>query len=497
MPLPGSKRCRRSSPASTTTRTPAMVRLVSARFVATTTLRRPAGGRTQRRILRRGVEIAIQRQDQQRGIARPGRDGIAAAPDFRGARQEHEHVAGIGLQRTQDDASSALLDGFGPAVDAGRRRSRVLRGDVEGASLGSHGTRIAEHRRHRSAVQRRRHDEQAQVVAQMALRIECQREPEIRLQVALVELVEDHAADVLERRIALQSARQDALGHYLDARRSADAGFEPGAVAHELSWLRARQLRQSSRHGARRNPARLQHDDALVCAEPGLVQQRERNHRALARARRRLEHRVAMRPQRRSQCGQRVEDRGGGQRTSASGERPCDYRAGNVHDWPMEGNNVWMWGLALLMVLGGLAGAVLPALPGVPLVFGGLVVAAWADDFQRVGWITLTFLGVLTVASFAIDFAATAMGAKRVGASRLAIVGAALGTLGGLFLGIPGLILGPFVGAVAGEMLSHGEWRKATQAGFATWMGLLFGTLAKLALVFTMLGIFLFAYLIG
>jgi uncharacterized protein YqgC (DUF456 family) len=163
----------------------------------------------------------------------------------------------------------------------------------------------------------------------------------------------------------------------------------------------------------------------------------------------------------------------------------------------MEGNQVWMWLLATVMVLAGLAGAVLPALPGVPLVFGGLVVAAWIDDFQRVGWITLAFLGLLTVASFAIDFAATAMGAKRVGASKLAIVGAALGALGGLFLGIPGLILGPFIGAVAGEMLSHGEWRKATQAGLATWMGLLFGTLAKLALVFTMLGIFLFAYLIG
>jgi uncharacterized protein len=163
----------------------------------------------------------------------------------------------------------------------------------------------------------------------------------------------------------------------------------------------------------------------------------------------------------------------------------------------MEGNHVWMWVLATVMVLAGLAGAVLPALPGVPLVFGGLIVAAWIDDFQRVGWITLTLLGLMTVASFAIDFAATAMGAKRVGASKLAIVGAALGALGGLFLGIPGLILGPFIGAVAGEMMSHGEWRKATQAGLATWMGLLFGTLAKLALVFTMLGIFLFAYLIG
>jgi hypothetical protein len=163
----------------------------------------------------------------------------------------------------------------------------------------------------------------------------------------------------------------------------------------------------------------------------------------------------------------------------------------------MEGNNVWMWGLAALLVLAGLAGAVLPALPGVTLVFGGLVVAAWADDFQRVGWVTLTLLGLLTVASFAIDFAATALGAKRVGASRLAIAGAALGALGGLFLGIPGLVFGPWARAVAGELLSHGEWRKATQAGLATWMGLLFGTLAKLALVFTMLGIFLFAYLIG
>ncbi len=156
----------------------------------------------------------------------------------------------------------------------------------------------------------------------MALRIKSQRETEIRLQVALVELVEDHAIDVLERGIALQSARQDALGHDFDARRSADAGFEPGAVAHQLPGLRARQLRESSRHGASRNPARLQHDDTLVCAEPGLVQQRERDHRALARTRRRLEHRVSMRPQRRSQCGQRVEDRSDWQRKAQAAGVP-------------------------------------------------------------------------------------------------------------------------------------------------------------------------------
>ena len=159
----------------------------------------------------------------------------------------------------------------------------------------------------------------------------------------------------------------------------------------------------------------------------------------------------------------------------------------------MDGN-AWMWVVAALLIVAGMAGTVLPALPGIPLVFAGLVVGAWADDFERVGWLTLSVLGVLALASLAIDFAATAMGAKRVGATRQAIVGAAVGTLAGLFFGIPGLIVGPFVGAVAGEILSHGEWRRATSAGVGTWVGLLFGTLAKIALAFTMLGVFVFAF---
>jgi len=149
---------------------------------------------------------------------------------------------------------------------------------------------------------------------------------------------------------------------------------------------------------------------------------------------------------------------------------------------------------AALLVVVGLAGSALPALPGVPLVFGGLLVAAWADDFQRVGWMTLALLGVLTLLSFVIDFAATALGARRVGATKLAIAGAALGAVAGIFLGIPGLILGPFAGAVTGELLSHGKLEQAARAGVATWVGLLFGTLAKLALVCAMLGIFLLAW---
>jgi hypothetical protein len=161
----------------------------------------------------------------------------------------------------------------------------------------------------------------------------------------------------------------------------------------------------------------------------------------------------------------------------------------------MEGST-WLMILAFAMVAIGVAGSILPALPGVPLVFAGLLVAAWAGDFQRVGVVTLAVLGALTVTSLVIDFAATALGAKRVGATKYAILGAALGTAAGVFLGIPGLILGPFVGAVAGELLSHGQLTQAARAGVATWVGLLFGTLAKLALVFAMLGIFLAAWLL-
>jgi uncharacterized protein YqgC (DUF456 family) len=152
--------------------------------------------------------------------------------------------------------------------------------------------------------------------------------------------------------------------------------------------------------------------------------------------------------------------------------------------------------LAVVLVCLGLAGSVLPALPGVPLVFAGLLLAAWVGEFEQVTWVTLAVLGLLTVVSFVIDLVATALGARRVGATRLAVAGAALGTLGGVFFGLPGLILGPFVGAVAGELMSHGQVQQATRAGLATWVGLIFGTLAKLALVFTMLGVFAFAYFV-
>ena len=155
--------------------------------------------------------------------------------------------------------------------------------------------------------------------------------------------------------------------------------------------------------------------------------------------------------------------------------------------------------LAAVLVVAGLAGVILPALPGLPLVFAGMLHAAWAGDFQQVGVPMLVVLGLLTVFSLAVDFWATALGAKRVGASRLAIVGAMVGTVAGLFFGPIGLLMGPFAGAIGGELIHRRSLQKqdlglAAKIGVGTWFGILFGTVLKLALAFTMLGLFALAW---
>src|SRR5690606_24154240 len=109
---------------------------------------------------------------------------------------------------------------------------------------------------------------------------------------------------------------------------------------------------------------------------------------------------------------------------------------------------------------------------------------------------TLFVLGVLTVFSIGVDALAGLLGAKRVGASRLALVGAAIGTLLGIFFGLPGVVLGPFVGALVGELLAGGSLRKATGVGVGTWIGFLVGAVAKVGICFAMLGVFAFALLV-
>lgn len=158
--------------------------------------------------------------------------------------------------------------------------------------------------------------------------------------------------------------------------------------------------------------------------------------------------------------------------------------------------SVLLWVLATLLVIIGLIGVVVPALPGTILVFAGLLLGAWADGFTRVGVWTVVILGVIATASYGIDFAAAALGAKHLGASRRAMAGAALGTLLGLFFGLPGLVIGPFIGAVAGELTTDRDLVRAGRAGIAAWIGFAIGMAVKVALVFVMIGIFLGAYFV-
>jgi uncharacterized protein YqgC (DUF456 family) len=157
---------------------------------------------------------------------------------------------------------------------------------------------------------------------------------------------------------------------------------------------------------------------------------------------------------------------------------------------------ILLWLLAALLILAGFAGLLLPALPGISLIYAGLVMLAWAEDFRYVGWLTLTLLGLLALLSYGVDLLAASLGAKKFGASPRAIWGAALGALLGLFFGLIGIVLGPFAGAVAGEFSGKSSARAALHAGVSATLGLLFGALLKIALAFTMLGVFVVARLL-
>ena len=150
--------------------------------------------------------------------------------------------------------------------------------------------------------------------------------------------------------------------------------------------------------------------------------------------------------------------------------------------------------LAGALVIIGLLGVVLPALPGLPLMFAGMWLAAWAGGYAQVGVGTVIMLALLTLLSVGVDVAAALLGAKRVGASRLALVGAAIGTVVGLFMGFVGILVGPFVGALAGEWLHGRKLHMAAKVGVGTWIGIVFAAVLKLTLAFAMVGIFVLAW---
>jgi uncharacterized protein YqgC (DUF456 family) len=141
---------------------------------------------------------------------------------------------------------------------------------------------------------------------------------------------------------------------------------------------------------------------------------------------------------------------------------------------------ILLYVVAILLIVGGLVAAVLPAFPGIPLIFCGIWLIAWVDRYHHLNTWWLLGIALVGTVGLTIDLMAGALGAKRVGASRQAVWGALLGTAVGLFLGIPGLLLGPFVGAVLGELSAGSSILRSADVGVSTWIGLIFGTIIKL-----------------
>lgn len=148
------------------------------------------------------------------------------------------------------------------------------------------------------------------------------------------------------------------------------------------------------------------------------------------------------------------------------------------------------------LILAGLAGLLLPALPGMPLLFLGAVAVAAADGFVRVGWVTLVVIGLLAALGVAVDHAAAVVGARRAGASWWGMAGAIVGLVLGLPFGLPGIVLGPGIGAVALEYAKDREFRRAAKAGAGVFIGFVVGTVLKYAIACAIVGLLVFAYLV-
>lgn len=159
-------------------------------------------------------------------------------------------------------------------------------------------------------------------------------------------------------------------------------------------------------------------------------------------------------------------------------------------------NDIVWWVLSTALIVLGLLGIVLPALPGTVLVLAGIVLGAWIDDFTRVSTLAVSSVVVLAIMAWALDYVAALLGAKRAGASRQAMIGAALGTVAGLFMGLVGVLFMPLVGAAVGEWMARRDEMRAMHVGFATWLGLMIGMAAKVAIAFIMIGIYIVALLV-
>jgi uncharacterized protein YqgC (DUF456 family) len=150
--------------------------------------------------------------------------------------------------------------------------------------------------------------------------------------------------------------------------------------------------------------------------------------------------------------------------------------------------DLFLYVLAAALIVGGVAGAILPILPGVPMIFGGIWLAAAVDEYRHLGWGWLVAIGIVAALGIAVDFVSGSLGAKKIGASPRALWGAGIGTTIGMFFGLPGLLIGPFAGAVVGELWSGKSILRSAHVGVSTWFGMLLGIVAKVVLSFLMIG---------
>ena len=157
------------------------------------------------------------------------------------------------------------------------------------------------------------------------------------------------------------------------------------------------------------------------------------------------------------------------------------------------------WTLILLTIgvfvifLVGLAGLIIPVLPGIPIIWVGTLIYALATGFESVTSGDITFFAALTLFSIAVDYAANVMGAKKYGAGKIGLAGAFAGMILGLiFGGLPGMIAGSFLGAFIGEIITGKSSGEAMKAGWGTLVGFLGGVLVKFIIAFTIIGWFIY-----
>lgn len=158
-------------------------------------------------------------------------------------------------------------------------------------------------------------------------------------------------------------------------------------------------------------------------------------------------------------------------------------------------SSVVFW-VVLLVMLIGLFGTVLPVIPGTPIIFTAALVFAFYENFAHVTILVLAILFILMILTLFIDYLAGVVGAKKFGASKLGTLGSFIGgILGIIFLNIPGLILGPFVGAVIGELIHGRQVTDALRAGLGAIIGFAGGAIFKLAIALGMIVVFITASL--